>query len=305
MVDEDGFAVAMMALRRIKGFGNAKMFELAPRVLELAEKGDISPESLVAIANEGTIVPRYNSAEMKSWLDAERSNREEWRKQGIQVAIAQSSDYPDALKGIRSTPFFLYYKGDIAPLSERNVAIIGTRKPSLAGERQAKAIARDLVGKGIGIVSGLALGCDTAGHEGALEGEGYTCAVLAHGLDIVTPPANAELAQRILDSGGSLVSEHAPGVPPRRGQYVSRNRIQSGLSTHVIIIETTVTGGSMHTARFAKEQKKGIGVLEFPDGQSEADYRLAVEEIRSELSGAVLMDMEGVLQFPFTESEEE
>jgi len=299
------FILAMMSLNRVERFGERKMFYLAPRVIVMRDEDDLSPESLVRLVNEGSIVPRCTVEEMRIWLDESRSKCEHWRTDGIEVTTAFSDDYPDSLKEIRNHPFFLYYKGDIAPLSQTNVAIVGTRKPTDAGSKQAKAIARHLVTREVGIVSGLALGCDTAGHEGALDGGGYTCAVLAHGLDIVTPAANRSLAERILEGGGALVSEHPSGVPPTRRYYVMRNRIQSALSTHVIVIETTLNGGTMHTARFADEQDRSLGVLEFPEDQSEDDFRIAVTEITSNLGGYPLGSLDDVTEFVIGMSEEE
>jgi len=129
--------------------------------------------------------------------------------------------------------------------------------------------------------------------------------VLAHGLDIVTPAANRSLAERILEGGGALVSEHPSGVPPTRRYYVMRNRIQSALSTHVIVIETTLNGGTMHTARFADEQDRSLGVLEFPEDQSEDDFRIAVTEITSNLGGYPLGSLDDVTEFVIGMSEEE
>ena len=112
------------------------------------------------------------------------------------------------------------------------------------------------------MVSGLALGCDAAVHRGCLEVRGRTSAILAHGLDEVHPRKHTSLAQEILDSGGSLWSEHPPGTPPRSHQYVQRNRLQTGLSLGAIVVEAGPDSGTMHTARFAVEQGRILGCLD-------------------------------------------
>ena len=151
--------------------------------------------------------------------------------------------------------------------------------------------------RGFGIISGLALGCDTAGHEGALDGGGFTCAVLAHGPDTITPAANNELADRILENGGALVSEHAPGIPPSGPKYASRNQIISRLSTHVIVVETAEKGGTMHTARFAYMQNRELGVLELPSPEGGSDYRSGFEAVCRDLGGVALSGIPEVLAF--------
>jgi DNA processing protein len=304
-MNQNKFNSAMMALKRVERIGNARLFNLSSKVVNIMEEGSIDPESLSVLANEDSIVPRCSPDDISKWMEEAGSNIEEWAKDGIGLITPNSQDYPDSLKAINQAPFFLYYKGEITPLGRKNAAIVGTRKPSDEGGRQARNIGRKLASIGIGVVSGLALGCDTAGHEGALDGGGYTCAVLAHGLDMVSPASNRDLASRILDSGGSLVSEHAPGTKPLGRYFAMRNRIQSGLSNHVIVIETSMTGGTMHTARFASEQGKSIGVLEFHEGMSNPDFAMAIEAIEKQLSGEKLSSLSQIERFVTSAPEEE
>jgi len=296
---EEEFLFAMMTLHKVEHFGERKLFELAPRVIKMKEKGGISHKSLNMLANEGSITPRCGESQILDWHNKSRTEYDTWKNDGIEVTTAFSSDYPHMLKEIKNHPFFLYYKGDIHPLAKKNIAIVGTREPSDTGRRKAEKIAYELVMKDVGIVSGLATGCDTAGHEGALNGGGYTCAVLAHGLDIVSPAKNRDLAKKILENGGALISEYKPEVPAFKRHYMMRNRIQSALSSHVIVIETTKTGGTMHTARFAGEYNRNIGVIEFAEGESTPDYVTGFEEICTELHGRVLRNMKDINQFIF------
>lgn len=200
----------------------------------------------------------------KAYSDAERL-LESAEHQGVQVLGPDNPDFPDQLRAIPDPPVVLYARGNVRCLAAGSaVAVIGTREPSFFGAAAAERLAATLADKGIVIVSGLAIGCDTAAHTGCLEAGGQTVAVMAHGLDHVYPAQNRALAERILDSGGCLVSEYPPGVRPRGNFFVERDRLQSGLSAAVIIVETDVKGGTMHTARFCLEQRRLLGCLVHP-----------------------------------------
>jgi len=182
--------------------------------------------------------------------------------QGVRVVGYFDQDYPCLLKRISDPPVLLFGKGDLSRMRNRTaVAVVGTRKPTSRGAKAAKNIGHKLADLEVVVVSGLALGCDTAGHEGCLDGNGYTVAVLAHGLDTVYPPQNIALAERIVGAGGCLISEYPVGTPAMRNRFVERDRLQSGISHGIIVVETDVNGGSMHTARFCMEQKRTLGYL--------------------------------------------
>jgi DNA processing protein len=160
----------------------------------------------------------------------------------------------------------VFIKGNLNDaLKKICVAVIGTRDPSEYGMRWAERLGAYLAKKGLGVVSGLALGCDAEGHKGCLQEKGYALAVLAHGLDKIHPAANRSLGEEILDSGGCLLSEYPPGMPPQRNFFVERDRLQSGMSSGVIIVETDIKGGSMHTASFAIEQQRKLACLKHPE----------------------------------------
>ena len=178
--------------------------------------------------------------------------------QSIYILSIADSEYPPRLRLIKDAPPIIYVKGSIAALGKTGCAVVGTRKASELGLKLARRIAKVLAGKGFSTISGLALGIDAAAHAGAVDAMGVTVAVLAHGLDTVAPSSNRKLADKILESGGALVSEHEPGVPPRPAEFVRRNRIQSGMALCSIIVESAKEGGSIHQARFTKEQGRPI-----------------------------------------------
>jgi DNA processing protein len=165
--------------------------------------------------------------------------------------------YPAMLAQIPNPPKQLWIRGEAAVFDKTAVAIVGARAATREGRAIASAIAADLARAGIVVVSGLARGIDAAAHEGALDGGGKTVAVLGTGVDIVYPAENAELSARI-GLSGALVSEFPPGTEPRTTHFPSRNRIISGLSRAVVVIEAAEKSGSLITAREAADQGRDV-----------------------------------------------
>ncbi|WP_456418441.1 DNA-processing protein DprA [Thiolapillus sp.] len=168
-----------------------------------------------------------------------------------------SPDYPEALKRLPDAPLGLFVLGQARNLRTAQIAMVGSRNPSHGGAQTARDFARHFARSGIAVTSGLAMGIDTASHRGALEGGGPTLAVTATGLDRVYPASNRELAHEIAGNG-ALVSEFPPGTSPRRGHFPRRNRIISGLSLGVLVVEAALKSGSLITARLAGEQSREV-----------------------------------------------
>jgi DNA processing protein len=189
---------------------------------------------------------------------------EEAESQGVTIISSDESRFPFQVRAIPDPPVVLYVKGELSALAHPAIAVVGTRDPSSFGAAAAERLGANLGAKGFVVVSGLAQGCDTAAHEGCLQARGITVAVLAHGLDSVYPAKNRKLANSIVDSGGALVSEYAPGTKPRPSYFVERDRLQSALSLGVIVVETEVEGGTMHTAGFAVKQQRRLACLVHP-----------------------------------------
>ncbi len=167
--------------------------------------------------------------------------------------------YPDRLKALPDAPPWLYLKGDPALLDRPMLAIVGSRTATPQGRRDARAFAQALAEAGLTIVSGLALGVDAEAHEGGLAG-GTSLAVVGTGLDRVYPARNRDLAHR-LAARGAIVSEFPLGTPPHPGHFPRRNRIISGLSLGVLVVEATLDSGSLITARLAAEQGREVFAL--------------------------------------------
>jgi DNA processing protein len=178
---------------------------------------------------------------------------------GGDVLILDDGSYPYLLREIADPPITLYVKGAFEACFEAPcVGVIGSRKCSTYGENASEMLARDLAEKGICVVSGLARGIDTAAHRGALRGRGKTIAVLGTGIDNVYPKENKKLTEEILDSGGAIVSQFPLETPPLKDNFPYRNRIISGLSYGVLLVEASERSGSLITARLAMEQNREV-----------------------------------------------
>ena len=180
-----------------------------------------------------------------------------------QMHIVRRGDpcYPPLLAYIHDAPELLYVRGQRELCDAQTLAIVGSRRCTRYGRNQAERIACELAGMGVTVVSGLARGIDTAAHTGALRGHGRTVAVFGCGLDIAYPPENAALIDRILAQGGSLVSEYAPGTPPRATNFPQRNRILSGICAGTLLVEAQRSSGAMITVNLALEQGREVYAL--------------------------------------------
>ncbi len=169
----------------------------------------------------------------------------------------QNTEYPILLKNIASAPPILFIKGHLSVLQQLQIGIVGTRHPTMTGRSDAHAFAQQLAQQGWTITSGLAQGIDACAHEGALSAPGYTIAVLAHGLDSIYPSRHNELANKVCEQG-ALVSEFPIGTAPHPQLFPRRNRVISGLSRGVLVVEAAQRSGSLVTARYAIEQNREV-----------------------------------------------
>jgi DNA processing protein len=192
-------------------------------------------------------------------LTAAGEEMERYSASGVQLISFFDQRYPPRLRVIHQPPPLLFVRGSLDALSEpRSVAVIGTREPTSFGVSAAEEITRVLADAGWIVVSGLAKGIDTIAHGAALKHHTGTVAVLGGGLDRIYPAKNEELAAAIVDQGGTLVSEQPFGTRPRAGNLIARDRLQSGLSAAVVVAQTGVQGGSMHTVRYAASQGRAV-----------------------------------------------
>ena len=182
----------------------------------------------------------------------------EWLADPAHVIVAwDDPDYPRALLDLGYSPPALFFVGRRELLNRPALAIVGSRNATTQGAENARAFAQALSQAGLTIVSGLAVGIDAAAHRGAMAGEGSTLAVVGTGLDRVYPASNRDLAHRIAAHGG-LLSEFPPGTPPKERNFPRRNRLISGLSRGVLVVEAALSSGSLITARYAGDQGREV-----------------------------------------------
>lgn len=185
------------------------------------------------------------------------------RSYSIGVVFYDDAAYPPLLKEIFDPPFALFYRGNKNVLCSSCIAVVGTRRPTGNGMKSAFEFSKECCGLDLTIVSGLAHGIDTFAHKGAVEGivnaqKGSSIAVLASGLDSIYPAENRKIAASIIQTGGCLVSEYPPGIPPLKWHFPQRNRIISGLSEACVVIEAPAGSGALITADFALEQNRDL-----------------------------------------------
>jgi DNA processing protein len=179
------------------------------------------------------------------------------KRQGIQVITWEDEIYPRRLREIDQPPPVLYLRGSIDPEDDWAVAIVGTRRVTPYGRQITADLAAFLARNGITVVSGLARGVDGIAHEAALGAGGRTIAVLGSGVDRLYPPEHRKLAERIIDHG-AVCSDYPPGTAPESSNFPPRNRIISGLSQAVVVIEAGESSGALITARFAADQGRDV-----------------------------------------------
>ncbi|MBR3255207.1 MAG: DNA-processing protein DprA [Clostridia bacterium] len=179
----------------------------------------------------------------------------------IKTISVESPKYPEKLKHIYDPPKVLYVLGNEKILNNTGIAIVGCREATEYGKKAATYFAYNLANKGINIISGLAKGIDSYSHIGALQAKGKTIAVIGSGLDIIYPKENKKLAQEIIKTGGAIITEYPIGTKPEKEHFPARNRIISGLSNSVLVVEAKEKSGSLITADFAMEQGKDVYVV--------------------------------------------
>jgi len=177
---------------------------------------------------------------------------------GGSILTPEDEAYPERLREIYDPPAALWIRGNVSLLSRPGIAVVGTRQPSPYGAGMAELLSRDLANRRMVILSGMARGVDTAAHKGAIEAGGKTVAVWGTGIDVIYPKENKKLAEQIVATGGTIVSEYPLGTFPAPQNFPIRNRILSGMSVGVLVIEAAEYSGTRITARCAMEQNRDV-----------------------------------------------
>jgi len=243
-----------IALKSIEGVGNLGFKNLVDALGNPRNVFDASIQTLKVIPGIGEKTAAHIK-DFQQWQDADKSLEVTERLQA-NIVTYRDPLYPHNLLNIYDFPVFLYVRGDLRE-EDTNIAVVGSRMATTYGKFSTERLCRELALKGITIVSGLARGIDSAAHRGALAGKGRTIAVLGCGLDVVYPSENEKLFNEIAENG-AVITEFPPGTPPSAPNFPSRNRIISGISLGVVVVEAGEKSGSLITARIALDQGREV-----------------------------------------------
>lgn len=259
----------ILTLKQLKGVGNKTIQKIADQIdfplTSVNQLSDVLKSRKEKKLQEITLTDLENANKIALQIISECQN------EGVGVISIYEDVYPGILrsctdeKGNLDPPMVLYYRGNLEALKRPGVAVIGTREPTPNGIKAGKHFSAELAKRGYNIVSGLAVGCDTTGHQGALAAGGVTTAFLANGLDweSIYPKENLELAQEIVAKGGILLSEYPVGQSCDRYGLVARDRLQAGLSYATIVIQTGERGGTMHAVNATVNSGKPLFAVEY------------------------------------------
>lgn len=254
-------AKRILAMSAVSGFGVKSFHQLLNELGSVEAIWQCSYDEFRSFQIKSAVCRALCVARDKYESQADSSSQrsvESWLEQEQRYFIGiEDANYPALLKEVYGAPPFLFVEGQIQALSNPAIAIVGSRNASSSGLQNASAFAQDLALSGYVVTSGLALGVDAAAHQGALEGNGATVAVLATGLDMIYPKKHSSLAEQIKDNG-ALVSEMQLGTMPVPANFPRRNRIISGLCRGVLVVEASLKSGSLITAKFALEQNREV-----------------------------------------------
>jgi len=209
---------------------------------------------------EGAGIQAVSAQSLATGKSAELAREELARARDASVTVVSMDDplYPRRLKEIYDPPVILYVRGDAGLLEKPGIAVVGTRHPTPYGSGMAERLGCDLASQGLVIISGMARGVDTASHRGAISAKGKTIAVFGTGVDVIYPKENSRLSEQILSGGGALVSEFPLGTFAAPQNFPIRNRILSGMSVGVLVVEAAEYSGTRITARLALEQNRDV-----------------------------------------------
>lgn len=251
---------ALVAIHSIKGMGNRSLWRIKETFGSFQSILSTDSEQLKAIKLPDEVIKAVADLRESGKLELEL---EKISKQAVKVMTFEDEDYPQLLRNISNPPYVLYAQGNISLAGDLCLAMVGSRNATPYGKMAARKFSLELVQNNITVVSGMARGIDTEAHLGALEGKGPTIAVLGSGLDVIYPPENQRLFKQICENG-LVLSEFPLSTAPEAGNFPARNRIISGLSRGVIVVEAMEKSGALITADFALEQGRDVFAVPGP-----------------------------------------
>ena len=255
--------LTLFALLKIKGIGPTSIYKLGGQRIESIKSQNDFYDLISELANNNHRIQTVSIEEIEKLIDSGKSIQERHAKLNIKSIHCFEDAYPDNFKAIQSPPIILYTKGNITSLKQPGVAVIGTRNISPYAKKVGQRIGEIVAENGLTVISGLAAGCDTAGHVGCLKAGGTTIAIVATPLDQTYPEENIPLEKQIIENNGCVISEYPVGTPGSPYYFIQRDRLQCGLANGVIVVETGHTGGTWHAINGCKKIGKPLGCFSF------------------------------------------
>jgi DNA processing protein len=244
-----------LGFNQVKGIGPAKLQALLGHFGSAERAWRATPDQLAAIGVDARTIQSF--LDTRATLDLDQCLAQ-LAGTDVTVLTWDSPDYPELLRQIAAPPPVIYTRGQLEPVDQWAVAVVGTRRVSAYGKVITRELVTGLVANGITIVSGMARGIDGIAHRTALELNGRTIGVLGSGIDQLYPPEHKPLADKICQGQGAILSEYALGTPPESRNFPARNRVISGLSLGVVVVEAGERSGALITSRFAVEQDREV-----------------------------------------------
>ena len=248
-------ATCWLALALTQGLGPTRIKKL---VEHFGRPDRVLNASLTELEATGMLAVSAQSIATGKSLDLAQQECAKATEAGARILALSDPEYPGRLKEIYDPPVVLYLRGNVELLSKPGIAVVGTRHPTPYGTGMAERLSTDLAAHGLVIISGMARGVDTAAHRGALSAKGKTIAVFGTGIDVMYPKENTRLAEQILAFDGALMSEFPVGTFPAPQNFPIRNRIISGMSVGVLVVEAAEYSGTRITSRCALEQNRDV-----------------------------------------------
>ena len=269
-------------------YGDLTSPQSVPGLLALLSLKGVGPKTALKVASFGDQLESFLAERSLNWdrlLEGALRELDRLTEHEVKAVSIFDGDYPVRLRGIQDPPLVLFLHGSLPVLSrQRVVAVVGTREPTDFGCSATEEIVTALAAESWVVVSGLALGIDGIAHGAALKHHTATVAVLAGGLDRIYPKRHEEMSRAIAECDGALISEQRWGTPPARANFVRRNRIQAGLSAAVVVTQTGLVGGTMHTVRHAAAQGRPVFCAEpHTDNEKSRGLRVLLETPANQL----------------------
>lgn len=257
-------AINIIALSKIKGLGSKTLFNIVQSGIDLSDATD-AYAMFEMVCHKYKRIQRISKDEFDKNVDVAAELLNKQKELGIDIVCMSDAEYPHNFYALETPPVYFVAKGNINALKQNNIAIIGTRETSDFSMRVGEHLGKYIASKNWAITSGLAEGCDTAGHVGCLQAKGIAIAIVATSLDTVYPKSNEKLQEEILSNNGCVISEYLIGAKITPYNFVARDRLQYGLANGIVVAETGLKGGTWHAINGAINLKKPIACYNYKD----------------------------------------